>query len=112
MAKIGDHVKTSYGNGTVISDKRVMIHGVKNKIISYAGDKDRDKSKRVIKGVIRTRLQVEQVVIDNHKQFVKSQKSIEKKEKEDKEVKKVRKAKEVKEEETPKKKRTKKEVVI
>ena len=75
MAKIGDHVDTIYGIGTVISGKRVMIHGTKDKIISYEGDKERDKKRRVIKSVIGTRLQIEEQMISTHKKFLRAQKA-------------------------------------
>lgn len=78
MAKVGDHVDTTHGMGTVISGKRILIHGTKDKIISYEGDKDRDKKKRVIKAVVRTRLQVEEQSTSNHKKFIKAQKASEK----------------------------------
>lgn len=97
MAKIGDHVDTTHGVGTVISGKRVFIHGTKDKIISYAGDKERDKKKRVIRGVVKTRFQVEEDSTYNHKQLLKKIKSEEKGVKvEQKEVKKEVKKKESK----------------
>ena len=57
--KIGDHVGTIYGNGTVISGKRVQIHGKKDciKVIE----------KGVVKGVLRTKEQVEEDSIKQHK---------------------------------------------
>ena len=69
MAKIGDHVDTIYGIGTVISGKRVMIHGTKDRIISYE-----DKKIRVIKSVIGTRLRIEEQMISTHKKFLRAQK--------------------------------------
>jgi hypothetical protein len=96
MAKVGDHVDTIYGMATVMTGKRLFIHGTENTIESYAGDKDRDKKRRIIKGVVKTRLQIEADTTYIHKKFLKAQKtgkSTEEKEVKPKEVKPKAKAK-------------------
>jgi hypothetical protein len=98
MAKIGDHVDTIYGVGTVISGKRIMLHQQNEKIISYEGDKDRDRKRRIIRGVLRTRLQVEELSTSVFKKFIKDNEKIEKelqkeKSKEEKEKLKIEKEK-------------------
>ncbi len=102
MAKIGDHVDTIHGIGTVLSDKRVFIHGTKDKIISFKGDKDKEKKRRIIKGVVRTRLQIESDSISNYKKFLRYAKKDEEKIKVVKEVK----PKKTKPKESSSKKRT------
>jgi hypothetical protein len=63
MAKIGDHVATVFGNATVISGKRVLLHGKQNIIKAI--------EKGVVKGVLRTKEQVDQYSTDTHKMTLK-----------------------------------------
>ena len=53
MASIGDHVSTVWGTGTVITNKRVVLHGKKDVIKSIA-------EKGAVKGVIKTKQQIEE----------------------------------------------------
>ena len=57
---VGDHVQTIYGNATVLTNKRVRLHGKQDDI--------RDIIKGMVKGVIRTKQQLEEDAIKQHKE--------------------------------------------